>query len=53
VQNKLHWAVTGQTAAEIIAARADASKLSMGLTAWKQAPHGKIYKSDVGVAKNT
>lgn len=52
VQNKLHWAVTGQTAAEIIAGRADAAKPSMGLTTWKNAPHGKILKSDVGVAKN-
>lgn len=52
VQNKLHWAVTGKTAAEIIAGRADASKPSMGLTAWKNAPTGKILKSDVGVAKN-
>ena len=52
VQNKLHWAVTGQTAAEIIAARADSSKPTMGLTTWKQAPAGKILKSDVSVAKN-
>lgn len=52
VQNKLHWAVTGQTAAEIIAARADAAKPSMGLTTWKHAPRGKILKSDVSVAKN-
>lgn len=52
VQNKLHWAVTGQTAAEIIASRADAAKPSMGLTNWKNAPAGKILKSDVGVAKN-
>jgi len=52
VQNKLHWAVTGQTAAEIIAQRADAAKPSMGLTTWKNAPKGKILKSDVGVAKN-
>ena len=52
VQNKMHWAVTGQTAAEIIAKRADASKPSMGLTAWKHAPQGKIYKSDIQVAKN-
>lgn len=52
VQNKLHWAVTGQTAAEIIAERADASKPSMGLTTWKRAPRGKILKSDVSVAKN-
>ena len=52
VQNKLHWAVTGKTAAEIIAQRADAAKPSMGLTTWKNAPHGKILKSDVSVAKN-
>jgi hypothetical protein len=52
VQNKLHWAVTGKTAAEIIAARADANRPSMGLTTWKQAPEGKILKSDVSVAKN-
>jgi len=52
VQNKLHWAVTGQTAAEIIAERADASKPSMGLTSWKNAPHGKILKGDIGTAKN-
>jgi len=52
VQNKLHWAVTGQTAAEIIANRADADKPSMGLTTWKNAPQGKILKSDVSVAKN-
>lgn len=52
VQNKLHWAVTGKTAAEIIAGRADASKPSMGLTTWKNAPKGKIHKSDVTVAKN-
>jgi hypothetical protein len=52
VQNKLHWAVTGKTAAEIIASRADAKKPSMGLTSWKNAPSGKIHKSDVGVAKN-
>jgi hypothetical protein len=52
VQNKLHWAVTGQTAAEIIAGRADAAKPSMGLTTWKNAPDGKILKSDVSVAKN-
>jgi hypothetical protein len=52
VQNKLHWAVTGQTAAEIIAERADAAKPSMGLTTWKNAPHGKILKSDVSIAKN-
>jgi hypothetical protein len=52
VQNKLHWAVTGKTAAEIIAERADSSKPTMGLTTWKQAPAGKIVKSDVSVAKN-
>ena len=52
VQNKLHWAVTGKTAAEIIAARADSAKPSMGLTTWKQAPDGKILKTDVTVAKN-
>ena len=52
VQNKLHWAVTGKTAAEIIAERADAGKPSMGLTTWKNAPKGKILKSDVTVAKN-
>src|SRR3990172_249820 len=52
VQNKLHWAVTGQTAAEIVAGRADATKPTMGLTTWKNAPHGKILKSDVSVAKN-
>jgi hypothetical protein len=52
VQNKLHWAITGQTAAEIIAGRADAVKPNMGLATWKNAPHGKILKSDVIVAKN-
>lgn len=52
VQNKLHWAVTGMTAAEIIANRADAEKPSMGLTSWRNAPAGKVLKSDVGVAKN-
>ena len=52
VQNKLHWAVTGKTAAEIIAERADATKPSMGLTTWKNAPRGKILKSDVSIAKN-
>lgn len=52
VQNKLHWAVTGKTAAEIIAERADADKPSMGLTTWKNVPHGKVIKSDVSVAKN-
>jgi hypothetical protein len=52
VQNKLHWAITGQTAAELIYASADAAKLFMGLTTWKHAPGGKILKSDVAVAKN-
>jgi hypothetical protein len=52
VQNKLHWAITGQTAAEIIYSRADAARLRMGLTTWKHAPHGKVLKSDVTVAKN-
>jgi hypothetical protein len=52
VQNKLHWAIVGQTAAELIYASADATKLYMGLTNWKHAPDGKILKSDVAVAKN-
>ena len=52
VQNKLHWAITGQTAAEIIYNSADATKLYMGLTNWKHAPDGKILKSDVLIAKN-
>ena len=52
VQNKLHWALTGKTAAEIIAGRADASKPAMGLTTWKNAPDGKVLKGDVAVAKN-
>lgn len=52
VQNKLHWAITKQTAAEIIARRADAKKPKMGLTSWKNSPKGKILKSDVSVAKN-
>jgi hypothetical protein len=52
VQNKLHWAITGKTAAEIIYTEADASKIFMGLKTWKDAPRGKIQKSDVTVAKN-
>jgi hypothetical protein len=52
VQNKLHWAITGKTAAEIVYDSADAKKIHMGLTSWKQAPDGKILKSDVSVAKN-
>lgn len=52
VQNKLHWAITGQTAAELVASRADSSKVNMGLTTWENAPGGSIRKTDVGVAKN-
>lgn len=52
VQNKLHWAITGNTAAEIVARRVNSAKPNMGLTTWKNAPHGKILKSDVTVAKN-
>lgn len=52
VQNKLHWAVSGKTAAEIIAERSDASRPSMGLTTWKNAPEGKVLKGDVSIAKN-
>ena len=52
VQNKLHWAITGQTAAEIIYTEADATKLYMGLKTWKAAPDGKILKTDVAVANN-
>ncbi len=52
VQNKLHWAITGKTAAEIIIARADYKKDKMGLTSWKNSPNGKIRKYDVSIAKN-
>ncbi|HTN68083.1 MAG TPA: virulence RhuM family protein [Dysgonamonadaceae bacterium] len=52
VQNKLHWAITGHTAAELIAKRADADKPNMGLTVWENSPDGKILKSDITVAKN-
>ena len=52
VQNKLHWAITGQTASEIVTNRVNAAKPKMGLTTWKNAPQGKILKSDVSVAKN-
>jgi len=52
VQNKLHWAIHGQTAAEIVYNRADAEKANMGLTSWKDAPEGKIQKFDVSIAKN-
>jgi hypothetical protein len=52
VQNRLHWAITGKTAAEIIYSSANARQLYMGLTNWKQAPDGKILKSDTLIAKN-
>lgn len=52
VQNKLHWAIHRQTAAELIVHRADAEAQNMGLTTWKDAPRGKIQKFDVSVAKN-
>ncbi len=52
VQNKLHWAITGQTAAELIAGRVDSTKENMSLTTWKYAPKGSIRKTDVGIAKN-
>lgn len=52
VQNKLHWAITKQTAAEIIVSRANYEKEKMGLTNWKNSPDGKIRKSDVSIAKN-
>ncbi len=52
VQNKMHYAVHGHTAAELITERADAEKENMGLTSWEKAPQGKIVKSDVSIAKN-
>ena len=52
VQNKMHYAVTGHTAGELIAARADSDKPHMGLTSWEGSPDGKILRTDVGVAKN-
>jgi len=52
VQNKLHWAIVGETAAEIIYNRVDSSQQNMGLTNWKNSPKGKIRKGDVVVAKN-
>jgi len=52
VQNKLHWAITHQTAAEIIHSRADCQKPNMGLSTWKNAPGGSIRKTDVSIAKN-
>ena len=51
-QNKMHWAIHGKTAAEIIYSEADAKKIFMGLKNWKKSPEGKILKSDVSVAKN-
>lgn len=52
VQNKLHYAITGKTAAELIYERVDSDKLHIGLTTWKNSPDGLIYKYDVGIAKN-
>jgi hypothetical protein len=52
VQNKLHFAIHGRTAAELIVERADSKKEKMGLTTWKNTPHGKIIKPDVAIAKN-
>jgi hypothetical protein len=52
VQNKLHWAITGNTAAEIIHKRVDSQKPNMGLKTWKNSPDGKILKLDIGTAKN-
>lgn len=52
VQNKLHWAIVGETAAEIIYNRVDSQKQNMGLTSWKNSPNGRIRKDDVVVAKN-
>ena len=52
VQNKLHYAITHHTAAEIVRTRADSTKPNMGLTTWKNAPNGRIRKSDVSIAKN-
>lgn len=52
VQNKLHWAITGQTAGEIIHSRVNSSKQHMGLTNWKNSPKGEIRKTDIGIAKN-
>src|SRR5574344_24042 len=52
VQNKLHWAIVGETAAEIIYNRVDSNKQNMGLTSWKNSPNGRIRKDDVVVAKN-
>lgn len=52
VQNKLHWAIVGETAAEIVYNRVDSQKQNMGLTSWKNSPNGKIRKTDVVIAKN-
>lgn len=52
VQNKMHWAAHGHTAAEVVRLRADSGKLNMGLTTWKNAPAGPVRKTDVAVAKN-
>ncbi len=52
VQNKLHFAITGKTAAEIVASRVSSKKKKMGLTSWRRGPEGKIMPSDVGIAKN-
>ena len=52
VQNKLHFAITGQTAAEIISKRADSTRPNMGLTSWRKGPQGKIMPRDVNIAKN-
>jgi len=52
VQNKLHFAISGKTAAQIIAERASADKPNMGLQTWKNAPSGKVLKGDIGIAKN-
>ena len=52
IQNRFHYAITGQTAAEIIYSKADHNKEHMGLTTWKNAPDGRVLKSDVSVAKN-
>lgn len=53
VRNKMHYAVHGNTAAEVIVARADYNKEHMGLKSWKNAPDGKIVKTDVSIAKTT
>ena len=52
IQNKFHYAITGQTAAEIVYNRADSTKENMGLTNWEKSPDGKILKSDITIAKN-